>query len=150
MVLISVAPTKVSARSKARKQALDILYEADIRRADALAILAQRDVKEDGPDARPIREFAKLIINGVVEHKRKIDELITTYAQGWDMDRLPAVDRNILRLAIFEILWSDEVADGIAIDEALVLARDLSTEDSTSFIHGLLGKISSIKESIAL
>ena len=150
MVLISVAQTKVSARSKARKQALDILFESDIRGADALAILTQRDVEEDGPDARPIREFAKLIINGVVEHKRKIDELITIYAQGWDMDRLPAVDRNILRLAIFEILWSEEVADGIAIDEALILARDLSTEDSTSFIHGLLGKISSIKESIAL
>jgi N utilization substance protein B len=85
----------------------------------------------------------------VTSNKRKIDELITTYAQGWDMDRMAAVDRNIVRLGIFEIVWSEELADGIAIDEAINLAKDLSTEDSATFIHGLLGKISSIKESIA-
>lgn len=145
-----VALTSVSARSKARKQALDILYEADIRSSDAAAILASRDIDEEGPDARPIRDFTKELIAGVVAHKRKIDELIATYAQGWDMDRLAAVDRNILRLGIFEILWSNEVADGIAIDEAITLAKSLSTEDSATFIHGLLGRISSIKESIAL
>jgi N utilization substance protein B len=140
----------VSARSKARKQALDILYEADIRSSDASAILSSRDIDEEGPDGRPIRDFTKDLIAGVVTHKRKIDELIATYAQGWDMDRLAAVDRNILRLGIFEILWSNEVADGIAIDEAITLAKSLSTEDSATFIHGLLGRISSIKESIAL
>jgi N utilization substance protein B len=139
----------VSARSKARKQALDILYESDIRSSDALATLSSRDVVEDGPDARPIREFTRELISGVVEHKRKIDELIATYAQGWDMDRLAAVDRNILRLGIYEILWSEDLADGIAIDEALTLAKDLSTEDSATFIHGLLGRISSIKDSIS-
>jgi N utilization substance protein B len=139
----------VSARSKARKQALDILYEADIRSSDALAILESRDVVEEGPDARPIREYTRELISGVTSNKRKIDELIATYAQGWDMDRLAAVDRNILRLGIFEIIWSDELADGIAIDEAITLAKDLSTEDSATFIHGLLGKISSIKESVA-
>jgi N utilization substance protein B len=139
----------VSARSKARKQALDILYESDIRSADALAILESRDVVEDGPDARPIREFTRELICGVAANKRKIDELITTYAQGWDMDRLAAVDRNILRLGIYEIIWSDDLADGIAIDEAITLAKDLSTDDSANFIHGLLGKISSIKESVA-
>jgi N utilization substance protein B len=138
----------VSARSKARKQALDILYESDIRSSSALATLEARDVVEDGPDARPIREFTKELISGVSENKRKIDELIATYAQGWDMDRLAAVDRNILRLGIYEIIWSDELADGIAIDEAISLAKDLSTDDSATFIHGLLGKISSIKESI--
>jgi N utilization substance protein B len=106
-------------------------------------------VVEDGPDARPIREFTRELISGVVEHKRKIDELIATYAQGWDMDRLAAVDRNILRLGIYEILWSEDLADGIAIDEALTLAKDLSTEDSATFIHGLLGRISSIKDSIS-
>jgi N utilization substance protein B len=139
----------VSARSKARKQALDILYESDIRNSDAVAILESRDVVEEGPDARPIREYTRELIAGVTANKRKVDELIATYAQGWDMDRLAAVDRNILRLGIYEIIWSDELADGIAIDEAITLAKDLSTEDSATFIHGLLGKISSIKESVA-
>jgi transcription antitermination protein NusB len=140
----------VSARSKARKQALDLLYEADIRGGSALDFLQSRDVVEDGPDARPIRDFTKELIGGIAENSRKIDELITTYAQGWDMDRLPAVDRNILRLAIYEIVWSTELADGIAIDEALTLAKELSTDESAGYIHGVLGKISSIKESIPL
>ena len=140
----------MSARSKARKQALDLLYEADIRGGSALEILQSRDVVEDGPDARPIREFTKELITGVSENSRKIDELITTYAQGWDMDRLPAVDRNILRLGIYEIVWSTELADGIAIDEALTLAKELSTDESAGYIHGVLGKISLIKESIPL
>lgn len=139
----------MSARSKARKQALDILYESDIRSSDPLLVLESRDVSEEGPDARPIRDFTRELIAGVAANKRKIDELIATYAQGWDMDRLAAVDRNILRLGIFEIVYSDEVADGIAIDEALTLAKDLSTDDSATFIHGLLGKISSIKDSVA-
>jgi transcription antitermination protein NusB len=140
----------VSARSKARKQALDLLYEADIRGGSALEFLQSRDVVEDGPDARPIRDFTKELIGGIAENSRKIDELITTYAQGWDMDRLPAVDRNILRLAIYEIVWSTELADGITIDEALTLAKELSTDESAGYIHGVLGKISSIKESIPL
>lgn len=138
----------MSARSKARKQALDLLYEADIRGSSALELLQSRDVIEDGPDARPIRDFTKELISGISTNSRKIDELITTYAQGWDMDRLPAVDRNILRLAIYEIVWSADLADGIAIDEALTLARELSTDESAGYIHGVLGKISSIKESI--
>ena len=140
----------MSARSKARKQALDLLYEADIRGGSALEFLQSRDVVEDGPDARPIRDFTKELIGGIAENSRKIDELITTYAQGWDMDRLPAVDRNILRLGIYEIVWSTELADGIAIDEALILAKELSTDESAGYIHGVLGKISSIKESIPL
>ena len=140
----------MSARSRARKQALDLLYEADIRSASALDLLTLRDIEEEGPDARPIREFTKLLIVGVTENKRKIDELIATYAQGWDMDRLPAVDRNILRLGIYEIVWSSDLDDGIAIDEALTLAKDLSTDESAGYIHGVLGRISSIKESIAI
>ena len=140
----------MSARSKARKQALDILYESDIRGATPESILETRAVPEEGPDARPLREFTRELILGVVSNKRKIDELITTYAQGWDMDRLPAVDRNILRLGIYEIVWTPELAEGIAIDEALNLAKELSTEESAGYIHGVLGKISQIKESIAL
>ena len=139
----------MSARSKARKQALDLLYEADIRSANPAAILETRETTEEGPDARPIREVTRELIGGVVENSRKIDELIATYAQGWDMDRLATVDRNILRLGIYEIIWSDDVADGIAIDEALTLAQELSTDDSATFIHGLLGKISSIKDDVA-
>jgi N utilization substance protein B len=139
----------VSARSKARKQTLDLLYEADIRGSNAADLMSLRDVIEDGPDARPIREFTKELITGVSEHRRKIDELIATYSQGWDMDRLPAVDRNILRLGIYEVVWSDEVADGVAIDEALNLAKELSTDESAGYIHGVLGRISTIKESIA-
>lgn len=140
----------MSARSKARKQSLDILYESDIRGTQPLDILSSRDVSEDGPDARPIREYTRELIAGVSENRRKIDELIATYAQGWDMDRLPAVDRNIMRLALFEILWSDGLDDAIAIDEALALAKELSTDESAGYIHGVLGRIASIKDSLAL
>jgi N utilization substance protein B len=140
----------VSARSKARKAALDLLYEADIRGTNAIETLNLRDVIEEGPDARPIREYTRELVNGVGENYRKIDELITTYAQGWDMDRLPAVDRNILRLGIYEILWSTTIPDGVAIDEALTLAKELSTDSSAGFIHGVLGRISSIKDSLAI
>ena len=139
----------MSARSKARKHALDILYESDIRGATPESILENRELPEEGPDARTLRDFTKELVLGVVANKRKIDELITTYAQGWDMDRLAAVDRNILRLGIFEIIWSDDLEDGIAIDEAITMASDLSTDESSTFIHGLLGKISSIKDSVA-
>ena len=140
----------MSARSKARKHALDLLYEGDIRNADPALLLAQRDVVEDGPDARPVREYTKELISGIGLHRRKIDELIATYAQGWDMDRLPAVDRNILRLGIYEILWQEELDDAIAIDEALSLAKELSTDESAGYVHGVLGRISSIKGSLAL
>ena len=140
----------MSARSKARKTALDLLYEADIRGTSAVETLKLRDVVEEGPDARPIREYTRELIIGINDNHRKIDELITTYAQGWDMDRMPPVDRNILRLAIFEILWATSTPDGVAIDEALVLAKELSTDESAGFIHGILGRISSIKESLPI
>ena len=140
----------MSARSKARKHTLDLLYESDIRSSDLLELLSLRDVVEEGVDARPIREYTRILVEGVHLHKRKIDELISTYAQGWDMDRLAAVDRNILRLGIFEILWEDEIDDAIVIDEALTLAQSLSTEESAGFIHGVLGRIVSIKASLAL
>ena len=140
----------MSARSKARKHTLDLLYESDIRSSDLLELLSLRDVVEEGVDARPIREYTRLLVEGVHLHKRKIDELISTYAQGWDMDRLAAVDRNILRLGIFEILWEDDIDDAIVIDEALTLTQSLSTEESAGFIHGVLGRIVSIKASLAL
>ena len=140
----------MSARSKARKQALDLLYETDIRGTNLVETLAARDIPAEGPDARPIREYTKELVNGVSDNRRKIDELITTYAQGWDMDRLPAVDRNILRLGIYEILWSTDVPISVAIDEALVLAKELSSDDSSKYIHGVLGRIASIKDTISI
>ena len=140
----------MSARSKARKQALDLLFEADIRGTSALETLNLRDVVEEGPDARPIREYTRELVVGVTENSRKIDELITTYAQGWDMDRLPNVDRNILRLGIYEVLWASQVPTGVAIDEALDLARELSTDDSAAYVHGVLGRIASLKDTLSL
>ena len=140
----------MSARSKARKQALDFLYETDIRGTNLVETLAARDIPDEGPDARPIREYTRELVNGISENRRKIDELITTYAQGWDMDRLPAVDRNILRLGIYEILWSVSVPTSVAIDEALDLAKELSSDDSSKYIHGVLGRIASIKDTISI
>ncbi len=140
----------MSARSKARKQALDLLYESDIRGTDALQTLELRDVPDDGPDVRPVREYTRDLISGVVENRRKIDELIMTYAQGWDMDRLPAVDRNILRIGIYEILWSTAVPTSVSIDEALNLAKELSSDESSKYIHGVLGRIASLKDSISI
>lgn len=140
----------MSARSKARKQALDLLYETDIRGTNLVETLVSRDIPAEGPDARPIREYTKELVNGVSYNRRKIDELITTYAQGWDMDRLPAVDRNILRLGIYEILWSTDVPMSVAIDEALILAKELSSDDSSKYIHGVLGRIASIKDTISI
>jgi N utilization substance protein B len=140
----------VSARGKARKQALDILFETDIRGTSPLDLLATRLVVEEGEDAQPIREYARELIVGVSQHRRKIDELISTYARGWDMDRLPTVDRNVLRLAIYELLWCESIPDAVAIDEAINLAKELSTDESAGYIHGVLGRISSIKAELAL
>ncbi|MFA5918004.1 MAG: transcription antitermination factor NusB [Candidatus Nanopelagicaceae bacterium] len=140
----------MTARGKARKQALDILFESDIRNSSPIELLSTRLVDVEGPEARPVREYAQELVKGVVEHRRKIDELISTYAQGWDMDRLPTVDRNVLRIAIYELLWCEDIPDAVAIDEALTLAKLLSTEESAGYIHGVLGRISSIKTDLAL
>ena len=140
----------MSARSKARKQALDLLYETDIRGTNLVETLIARDIPAEGPDARPIRDYTRELVNGVSDNRRKIDELITTYAQGWDMDRLPAVDRNIMRLALFEILWSPSLDDAVAIDEALSLAKELSTDESSAYIHGVLARIASLKDGLSL
>jgi len=136
----------VSSRSKARKAALDLLYESDIRKGSAAELLSKR-VTEMEYEAR---EFTKELIDGIELHKRKIDELIATYAQGWDMDRMPVLDRNILRLAIFELLWSQSVPEAVAISEALELAANFSTEDSSKYINGVLGKVLEIKPDLVL
>jgi N utilization substance protein B len=136
----------VSTRSKARKAALDLLYESDIRKGSAAELLSKR-VTEMEYEAR---EFTKELIDGIDLNKRKIDELIATYAQGWDMDRMPVLDRNILRLAIFELLWSQSVPEAVAISEALELAANFSTEDSSKYINGVLSKVLEIKPDLVL
>lgn len=136
----------MSSRSKARKAALDLLYESDIRRSSAADLLSKR-VTEMEYEAR---EFTKELIDGIELNKRKIDELISTYAQGWDMDRMPVLDRNILRLSIFELLWSKSVPEAVAISEALELATNFSTEDSTKYINGVLSKVLEIKPDLVL
>ncbi len=136
----------MSTRSKARKAALDLLYEGDIRKASAVDLLHTRVTDLE----YVIRDFTKELVDGVDLHKRKLDELITTYSQGWDMDRMPVIDRNILRLAIFELLWSSDVPASVAISEALELAQTLSTEESSKYINGVLSKILEIKPDLVL
>jgi len=135
----------VSARSKARKRALDFLYEAEIKKVKAVDLFLSRGASELSQEP-----YVQVLLSGVDEHLVKIDELITTYAQDWDMDRMPAVDRNILRIAIFEILWVAEVDLKIACDEAVELAKSLSTDESSNYINGVLGRIVKLKDSIAI
>lgn len=135
----------MSARSKARKRALDFLYEAEIKKAKAVDLFLSRGSSELSQEP-----YVQVLLSGVEEHLVKIDELITTYAQDWDMDRMPAVDRNILRIAIFEILWVAEVDLKIACNEAVELAKSLSTDESSNYINGVLGRIVKLKDSIAI
>jgi len=133
----------VSARRKARKRALDFLYEADLRSANLLDLYHSRpseDLSQEG--------YVLTLLQGVTEHSAKIDELIVTYAQGWDMDRMPAIDRNLLRLSIYEILWESALDDKIAVNEAVEMAAEISTTESSTYINGVLGRIIAIKASI--
>lgn len=131
----------MSARSKARKAALDLLFAADLK--DRPADISELDLME-----REHREYTDLLVAGVARYRERIDSFIHTYAEGWDKDRLPAVDRNILRLAIYEIVWG-EVDDAVAISEAVALAERLSTPDSARFINGLLARVASLSETLA-
>ena len=135
----------MSARRKARKRALDFLYEADIRGARPLDLLESR-----GEIELSERDYVGELLSGVETNALKIDELITTYAQGWDMDRMPAIDRNILRIALFEILFKSDLDDQVAASEAVEIATELSTEDSAKYINGILGRIIILKPSFAL
>jgi N utilization substance protein B len=135
----------VSARGKARKRALDFLYEAEIKKLSAMSLFSARDSSELSQEP-----YVKVLLSGVEEHIQKIDELINTYAQDWDMDRMPAIDRNILRIAIFEILWVAEIDLRIACDQAVELAKSLSTNESSKYINGVLGRIIKLKDSIAI
>ena len=135
----------MSARGKARKRALDFLYEAEIKKLSALSFFSARGSTELSQEP-----YVKVLLSGVEEHIQKIDELINTYAQDWDMDRMPAIDRNILRIAIFEILWVAEIDLRVACDQAVELAKSLSTDESSKYINGVLGRIIKLKDSIAI
>jgi transcription antitermination protein NusB len=132
----------LSARTKARKEALDLLFEVDLRNKSIATEVSQGATSN-------ARDYAKEILQGISINQSRIDELIRSYIQGWDFDRIPNVDRNILRIAIWELLWGG-LPEAIVIDEALKLATELSTENSPTFIHGVLSKIATIKNQIAL
>lgn len=134
----------MAARSKARKRALDVLYESELRGVDPVATLADRLVQSDPP----VPEYAVELVEGVTAHRERIDELLSTYAVEWPLDRMPPVDRNVLRLGTYELLWCDEVPDAVAIDEAVTLATSLSTDESPAFVNGLLAKILRLKPSL--
>jgi transcription antitermination protein NusB len=127
----------VAARTKARKRAVDVLYEADLRRSDPLAVLRDR-IADGNP---PVPDHAVRLVEGAVEQGARIDELIEQHASGWSLDRLPDVDRAILRMATYELLWVDDVPDAVVIDEAVELAKALSTDDSPAYVNGVLGAI---------
>jgi N utilization substance protein B len=136
----------VSARGKARKRALDVLYEADLRGVSAVEVL---DAKVEALEP-PVNPYTTALVWGVVEHADRIDDLLATYSQGWTLDRMPAIDRNLLRIGTYELLWADDVPDAVCISEAVTLATSLSTDDSASFVNGLLSRILEIKPSLAL
>ena len=141
------------ARSKARKRALDILYEAEIRNVPVLDLLGERSAAERSPDGTgppPVTGYAAELIRGVQAHRDRIDELLSEHSQGWTLDRMPAVDRNILRIGTYELLWAPGVPHGVAISEAVLLARDLSTDDSPAFVNGLLGRLLELKPGLDL
>jgi len=127
----------VTARSKARKRALDILYETDLRQTDPLATVGERVARADPP----VPAYAVELVEGVAGHRTRIDEIIASYAEGWTLDRMPPIDRNVLRIGVYELLWRDDIPDLVAIDEAIELAKSLSTDDSPRFVNGVLARI---------
>ena len=134
------------ARSKARKRALDVLFEAELRAEPVLEVLEERS----GDTTRPFPPYAAELVRGIQAHRERIDELLAKHAHGWALERMPAVDRNILRIGAYELLWADDVPDGVAISEAVQQARELSTEDSPAFVNGLLARLLELKPTLSL
>jgi N utilization substance protein B len=132
----------VAARSKARKRALDVLFEAEVRGLPVLELLTERISLGE----QPTPEYAAEIVRGVAAHRDVIDGLITDHAVDWTLERMPAVDRNVLRIGIWELKWAADVPEGVAISEAVLLAQDLSTDASPAFVNGLLSKIAKVKD----
>jgi N utilization substance protein B len=133
----------MAARSKARKRALDILFEAEVRGVPVLGMLEERSAEA----APPVPSYAAELVRGVQAHRAEIDELLAAHSADWALDRMPAVDRNILRIGTYELLWSPDVPDAVAISEAVVLATDLSTDASPGFVNGLLARLLELRPS---
>ncbi len=132
----------MSARTKARKRALDILFQADVRGQEPAVILAAEAARAASEPAREASWlYAREIVDGVIDNTDAIDEQITTFSKDWSLARMPAVDRAVLRLAVWEILYNPDVPSAVAIDEAVELAKELSTDDSGAFVHGILARI---------
>jgi len=125
------------ARSKARKRALDLLYASEMRRENPVEALDRAVADGEGPS----NDYTATLVRGVVEHQAAIDDLLRDASEGWSLERMPAVDRNVLRLGVFELLYTDDVPDGVAVTEAMNLVRDLSTDESPAFVNGVLGTI---------
>ena len=136
----------MAARTKARKRALDVLFEADQRQRDPQTLLAER-IAEPGTEAA-LPQYSVDLVEGVLAERPRIDELLSTHAHGWTLERMPAVDRALLRIGAWEILYNDDVPDAVAVDEAVELARTLSTDESPSFVNGLLGRIVDLKPTL--
>ncbi|MET4003805.1 MULTISPECIES: transcription antitermination factor NusB [Arthrobacter] len=133
-----------SARSKARRRALDILFEAEQREVSAMsALTARREIAD-----QIINVYTVDLVEGVTAMAESIDEFLATYSQGWTLERMPAVDRIILRIGTWELLYNDDVPDAVAISEAVELAKILSTDESPQFINGLLGRLQQIKPTL--
>jgi transcription antitermination protein NusB len=136
----------VAARTKARKRAVDVLYEAEARGVPATDVLAAR-IAAATP---PVNDYTVSLVEGVLAQQERIDELLTTYAQGWSLERMPAVDRNILRVGTYELLWCEDIPDPVAVSEAVGLAQELSTEESPNFVNGLLGRLQQLKPTLTV
>src|SRR6185437_16199561 len=136
----------MAARSKARKRALDILFEAELRVLPTLQLLSERQSLGDVP----VQPYAAELVRGVAANRERIDELISWNLVDWTLERMPAVDRNILRIGVYELLWANDVPDGVAISEAVALAQDLSTDNSPSFVNGVLARIKAEKPTLSL
>jgi N utilization substance protein B len=137
----------MSARGKSRKRAIDVLYGADVRGESINSTLLAEENRQLADPTRRANSwaYAKQIVQGVAEHGDEIDELIETYSQGWTIERMPAVDRAIIRIGIWELLFNPEIPEAVAISEAVGEARSLSTEDSSGFVNGLLGRIATLR-----
>ncbi|ONI74907.1 transcription antitermination factor NusB [Actinosynnema sp. ALI-1.44] len=133
----------MGARSKARKRAVDLLFEAQLRKVDPVSLLADR---VGSPDVPPVNDYTVTLVEGVQSQMTRIDELLAEHSEGWTLDRMPAVDLAVLRLGLYELLWASDVPDAVAIDEAVQLAKMLSTDDSPRFVNGLLGRIATIAD----
>ncbi len=136
----------MSARTKARKRALDLLYAAEMRGMPVEQLLVVEAEKAAGePERQASWLYASEIVDGIVDHRAENDELITTHSRGWTLERMPAVDRALLRIGVWEIVYNDEVPDAVAIAEAVEAATVLSTDDSAGFVNGLLAAVAHAK-----